>query len=205
MLYLIRHAQPLSEHLTPDSRLPSDSDNVLTEFGVAQANRLAAEFAKIDSVRIFCSPLARSVQTARPVAAALSLEIVFDDRLAERDHASAGALTVQEWREIQDRNYADPSTSLFGEETLVSQRNRVQSWFRDTEPCIRASLDQNLIVVCHGGTIEHLLSCIMGAAAENMVRYFFACDCASICAIEPMLAEDNRLVYRINAINSTKC
>ena len=204
MLYLVRHAQPLSEHAAADSRLPSDRDNVLTELGFAQAGRLAAEFATLDSVRMFCSPLARAWQTARPIAVALSLEILFDDRLAERDHANAGVLTIQEWRDIQDRNYSDPSTSLFGEETLVSQRNRVQSWLRDTEVSIRASLDQNLIIVCHGGTIEHLLGCIMGAAVENMVRYFFACECASICAIEPMLAYDNRLAYRINAINSTK-
>ena len=202
MLYLVRHSQPLSEQAAANSKLPSDAENVLTALGFEQADRLAVAFSKIKPARVICSPLARAQLTARPIAATLAVEPEIDDRLAERDYSAASGLTVQSWRDIQARNYADTSASLVGEETLSSQRERVQSWLRDFETSIRASPDENIIVVCRGGTIEHLLGCIMGNPVENMVQYFFACECASICTIAPLLASNDQLVYRIDAINS---
>jgi broad specificity phosphatase PhoE len=205
MLYLVRHGQPLSESASPDSALVSDAENVLTETGISQANRLASQFvalANAGKAGVFCSPLARALQTAEPIAAALGVSLEIDARLSERDYSRTSGLTIKAWRELQERGYASTSTSLAGEETLESQRKRVESWYADIESQLRVAPDQNIIVVCHGGTIEHLLGVVMDIPVANMSRYFFACECSSICKLKPFAFDDGGFAVRIDAINS---
>ena len=202
MLYLVRHGQPLSELASPDSALVSDMENVLTDTGLAQANRLANQFTQLGAARIFCSPLTRALQTAQPIAMALAVKLEIDARLSERDYSRTSGLTIKAWRDIQERNYANVSTSFAGEETVESQRKRVEAWYADIEPQIRAAPEQNVVVICHGGTIEHLLGVVMGVPVANMSRYFFACACSSICKLTPMILDDGSFAIRIDAINS---
>jgi broad specificity phosphatase PhoE len=201
MLYLVRHGQPLSELALADSPLVSDSENCLTELGLAQATRLAGQFSKLGDARVFCSPLVRALQTAQPIAARFGVNLEVDARLSERDYSRISGLTVKAWREVQERGYLSPSTSIAGEETVELQRKRVESWYADLEPIIRAAPEKNLIVVCHGGTIEHLLAIIMKTPVTSMSRYFFSCECSSVCKISPLVFNEC-LVLRIDAINS---
>ncbi len=205
MLYFIRHGQPLSDSVSADSELVSDAENVLTEMGLSQANRLANQFrplAQLGTARVFCSPLARALQTAEPIAAALGVSLEIDARLSERDYSGTSGLTIKAWRDVQERGYSSTSTSLVGKETIESQRKRVESWYAQIEPQLRAVPEQNIIVVCHGGTIEHLLGLIIGVPAANMSRYFFACECSSICRLMPLAMDDGGFAVRIDAVNS---
>jgi broad specificity phosphatase PhoE len=201
MLYLVRHGQPLSELALPDSLLVSDAENCLTELGVVQATRLANQFSKLGNARVFCSPLVRALQTARPIAVRLGVNLEVDARLSERDYSRTNGLTVKAWRDIQERSYFSPSTSIAGEETVESQRERVGEWYADIEPAILAAPEKNIVVVCHGGTIEHLLAVVIRTPVASMSRYFFSCECSSVCILSPLVFNDC-LVLRIGAVNS---
>jgi len=75
-LYLLRHAEA--------GEAPHDEDRELTEHGHKQARAVASGLTalapRLDA--LLCSPLARAIQTANPVATALRLSIEQVDALA---------------------------------------------------------------------------------------------------------------------------
>ncbi len=70
-LYIIRHAEPA---------YPEDA---LTPRGHRQAQELAKRLAGAGIDRVYSSPLTRAVETARPTAESLGLEIVLEPWLCE--------------------------------------------------------------------------------------------------------------------------
>jgi phosphohistidine phosphatase len=75
-LFLLRHAEA--------GEAPRDEDRVLTKKGHEQARAVAAgiDWLDLGLTAILSSPLPRAVQTAQPVADALSLDIEKADALA---------------------------------------------------------------------------------------------------------------------------
>ncbi|MBV8657379.1 MAG: histidine phosphatase family protein [Burkholderiales bacterium] len=200
MLYLIRHAEPLNALVAGDAILLSDEASVLTPHGHAQAQSLATEFARLGNAKVFSSTMPRAQQTAEPIAAALSASLQFDARLAERDFSRLTGLSAQASQALQLQNYLSPGASLLGEETLAAQRARVSAWLADHAADLEAAIEQSVIVVCHGGTIEHLFAELIGIPLAAMARYFLACDYACFLAVRPMRF-DGQLVYRVDGVN----
>ncbi len=83
MVYIVRHGQT---HLNKSGRLQGRSDHPLNEQGIAQAETVAEWFRKqgISFCRVYSSPLARAVETARIISG--SDDIKTDDRLIEMDY-----------------------------------------------------------------------------------------------------------------------
>ena len=77
-LYVIRHGKA-----ERDSASGLDFDRKLRERGEQQAAYLAAELreAEIPPERIVTSPYVRAFETARPIAHALDLDLITDERL----------------------------------------------------------------------------------------------------------------------------
>jgi len=79
-VHLLRHGEVFNPRRVLYGRLPGFG---LSDLGIAQA-KLAAEFlAPNDVGYLACSPLERAQQTAAPLAAALGLDVVLDERLIE--------------------------------------------------------------------------------------------------------------------------
>ena len=79
-VHLLRHGEVFNPRRVLYGRLPGFG---LSDLGIAQA-KLAAEFlAPHDVGYLACSPLERAQQTAAPLAAALGLDVVLDERLIE--------------------------------------------------------------------------------------------------------------------------
>ncbi len=78
-LYLIRHAQAghKRDWSGPDHKRP------LSIKGVAQAERIAEQFADADITRVISSPSLRCRQTVEPLANHIGAPVVSDDSLAE--------------------------------------------------------------------------------------------------------------------------
>jgi broad specificity phosphatase PhoE len=86
-VHLLRHGEVFNPDRVLYGRLPGYG---LSDLGIAQA-KLAAEFlAGRDVGYLVASPLERAQQTAEPLAAALGLQVVTDDRLIEAANALEG-------------------------------------------------------------------------------------------------------------------
>jgi broad specificity phosphatase PhoE len=80
IVHLLRHGEVENPAGIVYGRLPGYH---LSVNGRAMASAAADYFAGRSVVALFCSPLERAQETARPVAERLGLEIVTDDRLIE--------------------------------------------------------------------------------------------------------------------------
>src|SRR5580700_10470512 len=80
VVHLLRHGEVDNPHGIIYGRLPGYH---LSANGRAMAAAAADYFAERAVVALFCSPLERAQETARPVAERLGLPIVTDDRLLE--------------------------------------------------------------------------------------------------------------------------
>lgn len=97
--FLIRHAESAPAPSLAEPAWP------LSERGHAQARALAEELASQRVARIYSSPYLRAVDTVRPLAARLGIEVELVDELRERklsegmipDHA---AVVERSWRDF---------------------------------------------------------------------------------------------------------
>jgi broad specificity phosphatase PhoE len=79
-VHLLRHGEVENPQRVLYGRLPGYH---LSAAGRAMADAAADFFAERPVVALYCSPLERAQETARPVAERLGLDIVTDDRLIE--------------------------------------------------------------------------------------------------------------------------
>ena len=79
-VHLLRHGEVENPQRVMYGRLPGYH---LSAAGRAMADAAADFFAERPVVALYCSPLERAQETARPVAERLGLDIVTDDRLIE--------------------------------------------------------------------------------------------------------------------------
>ena len=87
VVHLLRHGEVDNPRGIIYGRLPGYH---LSAAGQAMAEAAADYFAERAVVALFCSPLERAQETARPVATKLGLPIVTDDRLIEASNHFEG-------------------------------------------------------------------------------------------------------------------
>lgn len=80
IVHLVRHGEVDNPARLLYGRLP---DYHLSELGIEMAERVAEHFRGRDVVHLVSSPLERAQETAAPLAEALSLPVVIDDRVIE--------------------------------------------------------------------------------------------------------------------------
>lgn len=85
MIYVARHGET---DWNREGRYQGQRESALTPTGVAQGRALAAALAKERVTRVIASPLARCVDTARPLAQAWNVPLEIDPALIEIAHGS---------------------------------------------------------------------------------------------------------------------
>jgi probable phosphoglycerate mutase len=80
LFYCVRHGESASNAA---GRIQGQSDVPLSELGHRQSEAVAAALSGLPVAAVYASPLRRAMQTARPVAEELNLEIQTDPRLME--------------------------------------------------------------------------------------------------------------------------
>ncbi|MGB6986130.1 MAG: histidine phosphatase family protein [Candidatus Aquilonibacter sp.] len=85
MIYVARHGET---EWNREGRYQGQRESGLTPTGVAQARALAAALAKERVTRVIASPLARCVESARPLADALGVALETDPDLIEIAHGT---------------------------------------------------------------------------------------------------------------------
>ncbi len=139
-ILLIRHAE--NEYVATGrlaGRLPGVR---LNETGRQQAERLAQALAQAPIKAIYSSPLERCRETARPLAAALGLEVIPREGLLEIDFGAWQGKTLKQlrrrklWRTVQHNparmtfpegeSFAAAQLRIAGELEALSQQHKAQ-------------------------------------------------------------------------------
>lgn len=84
-IYVARHGE---SDWNREGRYQGRRESPLTDLGQQQAAALAQALTGSGAQRVICSPLGRCLETARPVAAALGVELEIDPLLLEIAHGT---------------------------------------------------------------------------------------------------------------------
>jgi broad specificity phosphatase PhoE len=149
-------------------------DEPLAPSGVEQAERLAAALAPFALHAVYSSPLRRTADTARRIAAAQGIAPQNEPRLREQCFGAWEGLTRAEvlaggggealllWE-------ADLGTAPPGGESLAAVQERVLSCVHDLA---RAHAGEQIALVSHVGPIKALLCAALGVPLATARRFF---------------------------------
>ena len=188
-LIFVRHGQTT---LNVERRMAGWTDAPLTETGIAQARILGAHVVGSYTLdRVYCSPLTRAMDTARPFADPLGHELILLDDLREMYFGDCEALTVAEIMARYPEAPRDPSVLIDhffawpGGESLDEFFTRVRAAVRRI---VSESPDMRVAVVTHGAVIGALAAEISVGDPLLWRKYV-----PRNCSITEMLAEGDGL------------
>lgn len=160
-IYLIRHGATV---LTAEDRFAGATNVPLSDEGRHQATTLSQRLAPLSIAAVYASPLDRTMETARILAAPHHLEVNPREGLKEISHGHWEQMTRHEV-EIQFPQEA----AAWDEDPYTFAPNRGESGLAVTARALPALLDivrhhegQSVIVVSHKATIRLLLSSLLG-------------------------------------------
>lgn len=165
-VFLVRHG---ATTLTVEDRFAGETDVPLSEDGREQARRLAARLADEKVKSVFASPLGRTVETARILAAPLGCAVQTRDGLREISHGRWEQLTRREVEERFPEEAAewerDPYTfaPVGGESGLMVTARALPVLIE----VVRQHAGETVLVVSHKATIRLLVSSLLGFDARR--------------------------------------
>ncbi|NQU21597.1 MAG: histidine phosphatase family protein [Candidatus Nealsonbacteria bacterium] len=165
LIHCVRHGE---SSYNAEGRIQGQSDPALSELGRRQGEAVAEALAQLPIDAVYSSPLRRAMQTARPLADALQLEVRTDDRLMEvhagdfqdQLRTDLEALRPEEmarWRS------GDPDFALPGGETRRHLMQRGLEVFQQ----IADNAHKQVVVVTHGGLLAAALKALLGVPARR--------------------------------------
>jgi alpha-ribazole phosphatase len=166
---LVRHA---ATEESGRGRCYGRLDVELSPRGLRQAQALATELADLPLAAVYSSPLARALDTARPLAAAQGLEPAVLEALAELDFGEVEGLRYDEIESQRPELFRawmnEPARVRFpGGEGLPDLRARVVPALAE----IRARhVGHAVAVVAHGGVIRVVLADALGLEDGALFR-----------------------------------
>jgi Fructose-2,6-bisphosphatase len=133
-------------------------DSPLTEKGIAQAHNVACSLQKHNFQMLYSSDLGRAATTARIIAATLNLDIVFDQRLRERNLGCLGGLTLEQFKEQYPEDCdqylaGDPDYIIPGGESVRQSYERSIACFE--ELAVRHS-NESILIITHEFILDYL-------------------------------------------------
>jgi broad specificity phosphatase PhoE len=160
-IYIARHG---ATQLTAEDRFSGSVGVELSDEGRTQAARLAERLRHEEITAIYCSPLSRTIETARIIAGHCGVEIQVRDGLREISHGRWEGLTRREVEERYPDEYAsweeDPFTfAPEGGESGVAVLARGLPVIREI---VTHHREGRVLVVSHKGTIRIVLSSLLG-------------------------------------------
>jgi probable phosphoglycerate mutase len=168
MLYMVRHGETV---LTPTRKFSGVGalDPELTTDGLAQAERVAGEVAKLKPDVIVASPLQRTRQTAEAIAAATGLEIVYDKDWYELSFGTWDGKSIEEVKaETPDDYQAWLNSSSYrpgGGESYDEARIRVEAAM---EKVVAEYPGKKVVIVTHNGVIKSAANIAIGGPNDGV-------------------------------------
>lgn len=165
-IYSTRHGQT---DFNKNDLILGTTDVPLNETGLAQAQGLAEEVARLGDVDIIiASPMLRAQMTARAVAERCGLEIVTDERLREWDYGSFEGKTRHTEGFAEGKLEFGVRMGKTGE-SLLQLSHRVYAVLDDI---IEKYRGKNVLIVSHGGVCRVIETYFNDMTAEQYSGWF---------------------------------
>ncbi|MDX6246592.1 MAG: ribonuclease / adenosylcobalamin/alpha-ribazole phosphatase [Frankiales bacterium] len=181
-LVLLRHGET---RMSVEKRFSGPTAEPLTARGEAMAEAAAARLAARRSSpieAIVCSPVARAVATAAPVAAALDLDVIVDDGLREVDFGDWDGYTFAEvqakWPAEMAAWLSDADVAPPHGESMAGCGRRVR---QSRDRILAAHPSRTVLVVSHVTPIKTLVRIALDAPVAALFRMHL--DLASLSEI----------------------
>lgn len=167
-IYFVRHGETV---LTPMRKFSGTGalDPELTEDGLAQAERVAAEVAKIKPDILISSPLKRARQTAEAIARATGLTVIDDTDWYELSFGSWDGKSIEEVKAETPEDYqAWLNSSSYrpgGGESYDEAAERIDAAM---EKVLHLYPGKNVVVVTHNGVIKSAANLAIGGPNDGV-------------------------------------
>ena len=168
MIHLIRHGETI---LTPTRKFSGIGalDPELTEDGIAQAERVAAEVAKLQPEVLIASPLKRARQTADAISRATGLEVIEDSDWYELSFGTWDGKSIEEVKaETPDDYQAWLNSSAYrpgGGESYDEARIRIDEALNKL---VAEYPGKKIVVVTHNGVIKTAANLAIGGPNDGV-------------------------------------
>ncbi len=182
-LYFLRHGQ--TSFSRDNAFCGSGMDPELTSDGSAMALAFAQAYKSTPWQAVYCSPLQRALETARPLCAELSLEPQQRDGLKEIGYGAWEGHSVEEVSRDHHGDYlrwtADPAWNApTAGEPAIAIAGRALAVIEE----IRRQVPQgNVLVVSHKATIRIALCSLLGIDVGRF-RFRLGCPVGSVSIVE---------------------
>ncbi|MEH2161860.1 MAG: histidine phosphatase family protein [Nostoc sp.] len=181
-LYFLRHGQT---ECSRNNSFCGSIDSELTPEGLAMAKAFADAYSSMDWTTIFCSPMRRTVLTAKPLCEALKIEPQLRDGLKEINYGKWEGKTPEvisrEYHDDYIRWSADPAWNApSGGEMAVTIASRALQVIEEIKQNYTSG---NVLVVSHKATIRILLCSFLGIDVGRF-RFRLGCPVASLSIVE---------------------
>lgn len=146
-VYVIRHGQTEWNVL---KKMQGSADIPLNEKGIEQAQQTKLNLENVTFDVILCSPLIRAKQTAEIINNERNLNIIFDNRLRERDYGEFEGTSKSSF------NYND--FWAYNKNIKYAKAENVQEFFNRVygflDEIKNKYIDKNILIVCHAGVTK---------------------------------------------------
>lgn len=181
-IYFLRHGQ--TEYSRNNSFCGS-IDSELTPEGLEMAKAFADAYSSIPWTAIFCSPMRRTVLTAKPLCECIGIEPQLRDGLKEINYGEwegkSPEVISREYHDDYIRWSADPAWNApSGGEMAVRIAFRALQVIEEIKQNYTSG---NVLVVSHKATIRIILSSLLGIDVGRF-RFRLGCPVASVSIVE---------------------
>lgn len=158
-IIIVRHGQT---DFNLERKLQGVTDNKLNETGKEQA-RITKDKLKDEKIDlIICSPLIRARETADIINEERKLEIIYDDRLIERDFGEYEGEYIKNYNVDEFWSYNENKEYEKAENIRVFLK-RVHEFLKDIEERYK---DKNILLVAHAG-VSVAIKCYYNGIPED--------------------------------------
>jgi broad specificity phosphatase PhoE len=183
ILTLVRHGQTAAN---VERVWHGSIDTPLSEVGRAQAQRVGVHLAatRTDVVALYASPQSRAQDTAREIAATMSLEVRSDEDLVEFSLGEWEGRTYRDLHHVEgmwQRMVDDPDYAPPGGESPRGVASRVE---RALRRIARAHPRERAVVVSHGGALNLGLGLVLDGQPNSWSRVVDNCRVSEL-TLEP--------------------
>ncbi|MBD1834292.1 histidine phosphatase family protein [Cyanobacteria bacterium FACHB-472] len=181
-LYFLRHGQT---DRSRDNVFCGSIDPDLTADGLEMAKAFAAAYRSLPWSAIFCSPMRRTVATAKPLCEAVGMQMQLREGLKEINYGKWEGKTVEtvdrEYHDDYIRWTADPAwyPPTEGELAVAIAHRSLQV----IEEIKQQFNNGNVLIVAHKATIRIMLCSLLGIDVGRF-RFRLGCPVGSVSIVE---------------------
>lgn len=181
-LYFLRHGQTEASR---NNAFCGSIDSELTPEGLEMAEAFAVAYRSTPWTAIFCSPMKRTVATAKPLCAAIGMELELRDGLKEINYGQWEGKTPEiisrEYHDAYIRWSTDPAWyAPTGGEMAVTIAARALQVIEEIKHLYNSG---NVLVVAHKATIRIILCSLLGIDVGRF-RFRLGCPVGSVSIVE---------------------